>query len=155
MGARRIDDKQIEGLDLRSWRMAFNGVEAVSANTISAFAQRFGGYGFSPTAMVPVYGLAECCVGLAFPPPGCGPIIDSIDRDVLMRVGEPPDDVVLAPPHSVPKTSSGKLRRRASLDLYRQGDIGRPPPSPAWQAVRFAIASALPLLRRASGLCSG
>ena len=49
---------------------------------------------------------------------------------VVALIGEPPDDVVLAPPHSVPKTSSGKLRRRASRDLYQRGDIGRPPPSP-------------------------
>ena len=82
---RRIDDSQIEGLDLSSWRLAFNGAEAVSADTIAAFAQRFGRYGVSPTAMTPVYGLAECCVGLAFPPLGRGPVVDSIDRDLLMQ----------------------------------------------------------------------
>ena len=82
---RRIDDSQIAGLDLSSWRLSFNGAEAVSADTIAAFAERFGRYGFAPTAMTPVYGLAECCVGLAFPPLGRGPVVDSIDRDALMQ----------------------------------------------------------------------
>ena len=73
-----------------------------------------------------------------------------IGNAVVALIGEPPDDIVLAPPHSVPKTSSGKLRRQASRALYVQGDIGRLPLSPAWQALRFASAAAVPLLRRSS-----
>ena len=37
--------------------------------------------------MAPVYGLAENCVGLAFPPLGRGPLIDRIRRDDLARAG--------------------------------------------------------------------
>ena len=33
-------------------------------------------------------------------------------------VGGPPDEVVLVPPGTVPKTSSGKIRRAAARDLY-------------------------------------
>jgi 1-acyl-sn-glycerol-3-phosphate acyltransferase len=33
----------------------------------------------------------------------------------------PPDAVVLVPPHTVPKTSSGKIRRAAMRDLYERG----------------------------------
>ena len=40
--------------------------------------------------------------------------------------GVPPDDIVLAPPHSVLKTSSGKIRRAASRELYERGEVGRP-----------------------------
>jgi 1-acyl-sn-glycerol-3-phosphate acyltransferase len=314
----KIDDAELEGLDLSSWRLAFNGAEPVSADTIDAFCRRFARYGFSPAAMTPVYGLAECCVGLAFPPLGRGPLTDSIDRERLMRdgralalppddprarrvvacgrampdhalrvvdemghevgerveghvqfqgpsatrgyyrnaqatrallrdgwldtgdlgymvgeeihltgrakdiviragrhlhpeeielavgeiegvrrgcvavfgsrdprhgterlvvlaetrehareaqealrarvneavtaiAGDPPDEVVLAPPHSVPKTSSGKLRRLASRDLFERGQIGRAPRTAAWQALRFAWGGALPQLHRVLG----
>ncbi len=36
---------------------------------------------------------------------------EAVSRAVIAAIGEPPDEVVLAPPHSVLKTSSGKLRR--------------------------------------------
>ncbi|WP_298157748.1 AMP-binding protein [Ferrovum sp.] len=84
---RKIDDRAIEGLDLSSWRMAFNGAEPVSPDTVYRFQQRFGRYGLRPEALTPVYGLAESAVGLAFPPPGRGPIIDRIRREPFMRGG--------------------------------------------------------------------
>jgi 1-acyl-sn-glycerol-3-phosphate acyltransferase len=84
---RKIPDAAIAGLDLSSWRMAFNGAEPVSVETITRFAQRFGHYGLRPEAIAPVYGLAECSVGLAFPPPGRGPLIDSIKRGKFVRSG--------------------------------------------------------------------
>ena len=313
--ARKIEDSEIEGLDLSSWRLAFNGAEPVSADTIAAFTQRFAPYGFAPAAMAPVYGLAECCVGLAFPPLGRGPRVDSIDGEALARdghalplppedpralrvvacgqalpehdirivdeagrevgermqgrlqfkgpsatrgyyrnaeatrellrgewldsgdlayavndeiyitgrakdiviragrhlhpqeieeaiggiagvrrgcvavfgshdprhgterlvvlaetrvcesmalealrarieetvlsmIGEPPDEVVLAPPRSVLKTPSGKLRRQASRELYERGEIGRAARGAALQALRFAWSGALTRLRR-------
>jgi len=83
----RIADDEIEGLDLGSLRMCANGAEAVSAHTVRGFIDRFSPYGFKHEAMAPVYGLAECSVGLAFPPPGRGPVIDRISRDRLARQG--------------------------------------------------------------------
>ena len=38
--------------------------------------------------------------------------------------GTPPDEIVLAPPRTVPKTSSGKIRRSAAKELYESGRIG-------------------------------
>ena len=313
--ARRVDDREIEGLDLSSVRLLFNGAEPVAADTIEAFTGRFAAYGLTPVAVTPVYGLAECCVGLTFPPIRRGALVDRIDRGTFMRegravpaleadsqalrvvacglpmpehdtrivddsghevadrvegrlqfqgpsatqgyyrnpdatrdllrgdwrdsgdlayavggeiyvtgrvkdiiiragrhihpqdieesvgaidhvrrgcvavfggaastrgterlivlaetrlqddgaleqlrtaiqdrivalIGEPADEVLLAPPHSVPKTSSGKLRRRAARELYERGMVGHEHAGPTWQAVHFALASALPLLRR-------
>ncbi len=83
----KVDDSSIEGLDLSSWRMAFNGAEPVSPNTIRRFTQRFAPYGFRAEAMAPVYGLAESAVGLAFPPPGRLPPIDRLQRAALDRDG--------------------------------------------------------------------
>lgn len=83
----KIRDEDLAGLDLGSWRMAMNGAEAVSAATLEKFIARFAPYGFDPTALSPVYGLAECSVGLAFPPLGRGPLIDDIERDTFLDEG--------------------------------------------------------------------
>ena len=40
--------------------------------------------------------------------------------------GTPADEIVLAPPRTVPKTSSGKIRRSAAKELYERGRIGAP-----------------------------
>ena len=85
---RRIDDKEIAGLDLSSWRIACNGAEAVNPVSLRRFIERFAPYGFNAEAMLPVYGLAESSVGLAFPKPGSGVKIDRIKRDTFMESGE-------------------------------------------------------------------
>ncbi|MGW0827964.1 fatty acyl-AMP ligase [Streptomyces sp. NPDC002845] len=56
---RRVTDAQLEGLDLSSWRTACNGAEPVRAETLKAFTERFGPYGFRPETMFPCYGMAE------------------------------------------------------------------------------------------------
>jgi 1-acyl-sn-glycerol-3-phosphate acyltransferase len=92
---RRISDEAAAGLDLGSWRLAFNGAEPVSPRSVADFSRRFSACGFRSEAMTPVYGLAESSVGLAFPPPGRGPRIDRIDREVFTRTGRAvpvPDD---------------------------------------------------------------
>ena len=83
----KINEADLDGIDLSSWRLAFNGAEPVSPATIERFAERFAPYGFRRDAMTPVYGLAESAVGLAFPPLGRGPLIDRIDRDTFVRSG--------------------------------------------------------------------
>ena len=84
---RRIDDLDIEGLDLSSWQLALNGAEPISPETVIRFCERFAKYGFRPQAMTPVYGLAESSLGAAFPPPGRGVRIDRIQRDPCTRSG--------------------------------------------------------------------
>ncbi len=75
--AAKVPDDELRGLDLTSWRVAFNGAEPVRASTLERFARRFAPFGFDARAATPVYGLAECAVGLTFPPLGRGPLIDS------------------------------------------------------------------------------
>jgi len=84
---RRLTDEDLAGLDLSSWRAAFNGAEPVSPETLSNFSRRFKAWGFSNKAMMPVYGLAESSVGLVFPPLDRGPVIDRIERDTFMQTG--------------------------------------------------------------------
>ena len=84
---KQIDDADLKGLDLSSLRFVANGAEPVSIRTLGRFIERFGRYGFRSTAMAPVYGLAECAVAVALPPPNREPLIDRVDREALTRRG--------------------------------------------------------------------
>jgi amino acid adenylation domain-containing protein len=57
--ASRVTDKQKARLDLKSWRVAFNGSEPVRAETMERFARAFAPCGFDRDAFLPCYGLAE------------------------------------------------------------------------------------------------
>ena len=86
--ATRVGERDVEGLDLSAWRLAFNGAEPVLAGTLERFAARYAPRGFRREAFMPVYGLAECSVGLAFPPPGRGPRVDLVEPEALEADGE-------------------------------------------------------------------
>jgi 1-acyl-sn-glycerol-3-phosphate acyltransferase len=58
-------------------------------------------------------------------------------------IGMPPDDVVLVPPHSVLKTSSGKIRRLASREAYEQGTLAQAADKPRLHAARLAARALL------------
>ena len=94
--ARKLDDADLRGLDISSWRVAFNGAEPVHPETLERFAARFAPYGFRREALAPVYGLAENSVGVTFPPTGRGPRVDRVKRREFLERGwaEPagPDD---------------------------------------------------------------
>lgn len=85
--ARKIPDKELEGLDLSSWRIALNGAEAVRPETLQRFTERFEPYGFSSKAHYPAYGLAEASLAVTFPPPGRGPLLETLSREALERRG--------------------------------------------------------------------
>ena len=53
---------------------------------------------------------------------------------------------MLVPPHTVPKTSSGKLRRAAMKEYYERGRIGSSPRALWWQLTRLGVKA---FLRRA------
>lgn len=84
---RLIEDETLSQFDLSSWRCAFNGAEPVSPQTLSAFCDRFAACGFDPNAMMPVYGLAENSVGVAFPTLQRGVQLDRIERERFTRSG--------------------------------------------------------------------
>ncbi|MBW2278178.1 MAG: AMP-binding protein [Deltaproteobacteria bacterium] len=81
--AKRIDDKEIEGLDLSSWRIAFNASEPCLPASVEAFAERFGPYGYRPEAMTSAWGLAETVMVGTIHPVDEAPLIDVVDRRLL------------------------------------------------------------------------
>jgi fatty-acyl-CoA synthase len=84
---RKIADKDIQGVDLSSWRAALNGAESVNPETLERFAKRFAKYGFRSEAQLPVYGLAEGTLAVTVPPLGRGPLIDHVERETFASQG--------------------------------------------------------------------
>ncbi len=62
----RIEDTEMDGVDLSLWRVALNGAEPVSPDTLRAFAARFARWGLRPEALTPVYGLSEASLAVTF-----------------------------------------------------------------------------------------
>ncbi|HEX2940902.1 MAG TPA: AMP-binding protein, partial [Rhodopila sp.] len=60
----------------------------------------------------------------------------------------PPEEMRLLPPRSIPKTSSGKLRRSETRRLFEAGVLGRRPEARYRQLTRLFAASVLPQARR-------
>jgi len=103
---RKIADKDIEGLDLSSWRAALNGAEPVNPETLERFERRFAKYGFRREAQLPVYGLAEATLAVTVPPLDRGPRIDVIDREIFSAQGRAVP--ASANPATIAFVSSGK-----------------------------------------------
>ena len=71
-----------------------------------------------------------------------------IVAEVSRRVGVPPDVVALAPPQAVPKTSSGKIRRTETRNLFESGQLGKAAGEPWLQIARLWISNLGGLIRR-------
>ncbi|MEV6230121.1 amino acid adenylation domain-containing protein [Saccharopolyspora shandongensis] len=56
---RKVDAAEMAGLDLSSWRVAFNGAAQVFPRTMRSFSEKFRDAGFRPESHKPCYGLAE------------------------------------------------------------------------------------------------
>jgi acyl-CoA synthetase (AMP-forming)/AMP-acid ligase II len=64
--ADKINDSQLEGVDLSSWRVALCGAEPVVPRVLRRFADRFSSWGFDDRALTPVYGLSEAALAVTF-----------------------------------------------------------------------------------------
>ena len=72
-------------LDLRSWRVAFNGAEPVRADTMERFARRFAPRGFEARAFYPCYGLAEATLFVSGAARPGEPTVARLDSGALER----------------------------------------------------------------------
>jgi 1-acyl-sn-glycerol-3-phosphate acyltransferase len=78
---------------------------------------------------------------------------------VLAGTGTAADRIVLVPPGSIPKTSSGKVARSECRARLRRGEIGKPHPTVTRQVLGVALGSAparlAALARRVGGVLFG
>lgn len=83
--AERVTGEQLNGLDLSSWRVAFNGSEPIRATTLARFSAAFAGVGFCETAFFPCYGLAESTLFVSGAEPSEVPVYLDVDPAALQR----------------------------------------------------------------------
>jgi len=81
--ARRIRPSDLDRFDLSSWRIAGVGAEMIRASWLKRFAEALTPAGFSQSAFLPCYGMAECSLAVSFAPLGQGLEVDQLDADVL------------------------------------------------------------------------
>ena len=89
--AKRVRDRDLEGIDLSGVRVAGCGAEPIQAETLRAFADRFASVGFRREAFVPSYGMAEYTLAISF---STGVPTDSVDQEKLWTdgVAEPTEE---------------------------------------------------------------
>ncbi len=83
--AKRLKEKDVQGLDLSCIRIAGCGAEPIQAKTLRDFAERLKPAGFNPKAYIPSYGMAEATLAISFAPHGQGFSTDSIDPKSLQQ----------------------------------------------------------------------
>ncbi len=88
-----------DGLDLSPLRAALDGSEPVLQSTLAAFEARFAPAGLRPGAVLPVYGLAENTLGVAFAAPGRPEQTLSFEGRQVPSVGAPLENTQVAVRH--------------------------------------------------------
>src|SRR5918993_1281199 len=74
-------------LDLSTLTLALNGAEPVDPTAVEAFVAAAEPFGFPPGGVFPAFGMAETAIGAAFPVRGTGMVCDTVDRELLERIG--------------------------------------------------------------------
>lgn len=82
--AQKIRDRDLQGVDLSSWRLITNCSEPVKSESHRAFYERFKVYGLREEALACSYAMAENVFGVTQTPPGARPAIDEIDREAYL-----------------------------------------------------------------------
>ena len=77
------NNNELIKLDLRSWKVAFNGAEPVSARTLENFTKAFSGYCLSSLSICPCYGMAETTLIITGSRPKESVVINKLDKAAL------------------------------------------------------------------------
>ncbi len=90
--AQKIRDRNLEGVDLSSWRAVINCSEPVRFESHEAFYERFKTYGLKLEALQCSYAMAENVFGVTQTDLSRPPKVEEIDREAFMaqRVARPP-----------------------------------------------------------------
>ncbi len=84
---RRVPEDTRAALDLRTWRVAYNGSEPVRRSTLENFYKAFAACGVRWEALRPAYGLAESTLFVSSGPPEGPVFLDAPDGRSLVSCG--------------------------------------------------------------------
>ncbi|MDZ4187355.1 MAG: AMP-binding protein [Hydrogenophaga sp.] len=84
----KLPDSQLVGLNLKSWRYAYNGSEPIRKEDNDSFIEKFEKYGFNKGSLYNVYGMAEVSVIATFQDLDTSCKYLSIAYDSAVSVGE-------------------------------------------------------------------
>ena len=89
--AQKIRDRDMEGLDLSSWRMIVNCSEPVRWESHQAFYEKFKAFGLREIALQTSYAMAENVFGVTQSDLSRPPVVQEVDREAFMvkRVAQP------------------------------------------------------------------
>ena len=87
--AKRLKEKDVEGLDLSCLRVAGCGAEPIHPQALRDFAGRLAPARFNPRAFMPSYGMAEATLAITFVPLGDGLRTDKHQAREIVDCGRP------------------------------------------------------------------
>jgi acyl-CoA synthetase (AMP-forming)/AMP-acid ligase II len=102
-----LGDRSLQGVDLSSVRLIFNGAEPISVELCDEFMDRMAPYGLARHAMFPVYGLAEATLAVTFPKPGAAYTARAFDRNRL-AIGGVAGEVPRSTPNALALMNLGR-----------------------------------------------
>jgi fatty-acyl-CoA synthase len=122
LAAQRIQDTDIEGVQLEGMRGFWNAGEKVHHRTFVAFYERFRGHGVRWPALKANFGCAENIGGATFTDPHGELVVEHVDPDALhrRRAAEPVDPTTATQFETVVSTGCG----HPSLAVHILGDDG-------------------------------
>lgn len=88
LAVKRIRERELENIDLSSWRVAGCGAEPIRAETLQTFADTFAKVGFRKEAMLPSYGMAESSLAVSFTELHEGVKVLQVDGERLWAEGK-------------------------------------------------------------------
>ncbi|MGH6804467.1 MAG: AMP-binding protein [Methyloceanibacter sp.] len=107
------------------------GLEGVRKGCVAAFPSTFGGASTERLVLLVETRLTD--------PSKIEALRNRIIEVTKTQLDIAPDEVVVAPPRTVPKTSSGKLRRSAARTLYESGSLAKKGYALWWQLARLSL----------------
>ena len=87
MCVRRLRQDEAGRFDLSAWRAAGVGAETIRPTVLKEFAEVLAPSGFTPSAFVACYGMAEASLAVSFAPTDKGIAVDQVDRTLLSKCG--------------------------------------------------------------------
>jgi len=120
-----LGDRPVDGLDLSSVRLIFNGAEPISVELCNEFLTRMQPARLPRTAMYPVYGLAEASLAVTFPTPGTPLRTTRLDRHHL-TVGEAAQEAAAGSLDTVELVSVGRAIPYCKVRLCADDDRDLP-----------------------------